>query len=602
MHLPASSELGDFAAASAYFGRMASQSSLFAESRWNTVESTMLKMHARCLKKLNRKDEYVRTLLDVLAKSAASRMAFRTSSTRADSVDVAQLAQDWLNDDKVNTTGIFHELVNYSQQLPYDVTVKMPQYFGDVSVEPYIRHYDDKDGFQLRLQFRHLHEDEIEIRAAKVRLVSTAQTPGKELWLENSDATQLTQGLNRMWLGCNVSMDHLFRTSVLTEHQVNTIGPYTVDKIILVAERIVFVQESFTKTEATTPLGITTSVSAHSLQAAKKARILCFPRPEALQARVYLSHYIHIDKPRHIEISCSSGWNEINRAEIRLKSASAGLRLRTASVAVTTGDITIEGTTTPGTIVIGSMSANTTATLKIPYDMETILQDLAIKTELDYTTQRGRFQFVSLSSIPVELPLDVNVHDHFKNNSLFSKFNIKTASQVPLELLDVELEGSEHFEVSAPRRPKEILHVFPKQPVAVTYKISKGVTGVSEKRQSQSQSSGNLALSVEYRCLDEDVLDRVRKLFVDAATDSPVHRIARLLTDTFIGQIKQDVLPKQYESIALLEKLDLGAFNEVSWVDCLDSLPPTVRDDAKAWLQKWYGVRVFNTDFPVIKH
>lgn len=565
-------EMGDFAAASAYFGRMASQSSLFAESRWNTVETTMLKMHARCLKKLNRKDEYVRTLLDLLAKSAASRMAFRPSSKRVESTDASKFPHDWLNDDKVDTTGAFQELVNYSQQLPYDVTVKMPKYFSDISVEPHVRHYEDKDGFQLRLQFRHLLEDEIEIRAAKVRLINTAQAPGKELWLENTEATQLKKGLNRMWLGCNI----------------NTIGPYMVDKIILEAKRIVFVQEPLTKTEATTPLGITTSISAHSLKAAKKARILCFPRAEAFNARIYLSHFIHIDKPRHVEIEISSGWNEITRAEIRLKSASAGLRLRTANATVEAGDITVEDNKAPGTIVIGNMAANTMATLKIPYDMESILQDLAIKLELDYTTQKGQFQFVALSIIPVELPLDVNVHDHFKGNSLFSKFNIKTANHIPLELLNVELEGSDEFRVHAPRRSKELLHVFPKQPVAVTYKITKKSIESSEKQESRNPPSGSLALSVEYRCLDEVVLDRVRKLFADAAAKSPVHRMARLLTHTFADRVQHHILPHQYERIALLEKLDLGAFEHMGWGDCLDSLPPVIRDDTKAWLQKWH--------------
>ena len=74
--LTLNSELGDFAAAAMYFGRMAS---LFAETRWNTVETTMLKMYAQCLKKLNRKDEYLRTLLDLLAKSAASKKSVQTA-------------------------------------------------------------------------------------------------------------------------------------------------------------------------------------------------------------------------------------------------------------------------------------------------------------------------------------------------------------------------------------------------------------------------------------------------------------------------------------------------------------------------------------------
>lgn len=164
----------------------------------------MLKMHAQCLKKLNRKDEYVRTLLDLLAKSAASRMSFQTTSRRADANDISDMPRDWLNDEKVDTSGIFNELIEYSQQLPYDVTVPMPKYFGDISIEPYVCHYDDRDGFQLRLQFRHILEDEIEIKAAKVRLVSAESSQGKEIWLESTDSTQLKKGLVRLWLGCNV--------------------------------------------------------------------------------------------------------------------------------------------------------------------------------------------------------------------------------------------------------------------------------------------------------------------------------------------------------------------------------------------------------------
>lgn len=174
----------------------------------------MLKMHAQCLKKLNRKDEYVRTLLDLLAKSAASRMSFTTTSRRADANDISDMPRDWLNDDKVDTSGIFNALVDFSQQLPYDVTVQMPKYFGDISVEPYVRHYDGKDGFQLRLQFRHILEDEIIIKVAKVRLVSADSTQAKDVWLESSEPTKLKKGMTRMWLGCTVSSS----SDLLTSH------------------------------------------------------------------------------------------------------------------------------------------------------------------------------------------------------------------------------------------------------------------------------------------------------------------------------------------------------------------------------------------------
>jgi hypothetical protein len=209
------SELGDFAAASMYFGRMAAT---FAESRWNTVETTMLLLHAQCLKKLNRKDEYVRTLLDLLAKAAASKMSFSTAHRPADTDNTSVTPLNWLNDDKVHTAGIgiLNELIEFSQQLPYDVTAQMNKYFGDISVEPYVRHYDEKDGFQLRLHFRHIFEDDVTIKAVKVRLVCADPSQGKEIWLETSKPTNLKKGLARLSLDCNVSQSFLSLSQQLT--------------------------------------------------------------------------------------------------------------------------------------------------------------------------------------------------------------------------------------------------------------------------------------------------------------------------------------------------------------------------------------------------
>lgn len=311
---------------------------------------------------------------------------------------------------------------------------------------------------------------------------------------------------------------------------------------------------------------------------------------EAFQARLYLSHFIHIDKPRHIEIECSSGWNEIQRVEIRLKSASAGLRLRTANATSTSDDTQITEKPSPGVIRIGAIAANTTATFRVPYETETMLPDLTVRMEIDYFTEKGQFQYHSSFTIPVELPLDVNVHDHFKNASLFSKFNIKTASQVPLEILDVSLEGSDEYDVSAPRKPKGAFTVFPKQPVAVTYKVTKKTTESGGRRHSQAPNNGNLSLSVEYRCLDEDVLDRVSALFANAVENSPVHRLARLLTHSFADRLKHKVLPIQFERAALLEKIDLGPFDDMGWGECIDSLPEMVRGDTCKWLEKWHQV------------
>lgn len=161
----------------------------------------MLMMHARCLRKLNRKDEYVRTLLDLLAKSAASKMSL---AARTDAKDISDIPRDWFNDDKVSTFGIFNELLEFSLQLPYDVTVPMSKYFGDILVEPYLHHDNERDGFQLRLQLRHILEDEIILKVSRLRLVPVEPNQGKDIWLESVGMTKLKRGSNHVWLACNV--------------------------------------------------------------------------------------------------------------------------------------------------------------------------------------------------------------------------------------------------------------------------------------------------------------------------------------------------------------------------------------------------------------
>jgi hypothetical protein len=179
--------------------------STFAERRWNIVESTMLRMHAECLKKLNRKDEYVDTLLTLLAKSAANKKSFQTPSKKG-IPSVSGPSINWLDDDQVDTAGVLSELVAFSPQLPKDKMVAMNHFFSDISVEPYVRHYDEKDGFQLRLQFRHLVDDEITLDQARIRLVSVTSSQAKDIWLENAEPVTLKKGICRIWLGSNVSL------------------------------------------------------------------------------------------------------------------------------------------------------------------------------------------------------------------------------------------------------------------------------------------------------------------------------------------------------------------------------------------------------------
>ncbi|EOD42867.1 putative tmem1 family protein [Neofusicoccum parvum UCRNP2] len=356
-------ESGDFSAAATYFSRMAP---LYAQNRWNLVEVTMLKMYAQCLKKLNRKDEYVRVLLDLLAKSASNRKPSLSLKMRR-----ASIHTPWLNDDHLDTTGILQELVKFSDELPYDVPAPMSRYFSDVLVDPYIQHYEDKDGFQMRLSFRHLLEDDIEIDKAKIRLVSIEPGENRDVWLETSEKLEVKQGQTTAWLHSHVV----------------TLGYYAVDKIVLEAKKIHFTHETTKKEETLQPLGITIpGVSASSSRSVpKRYRVLSYPRADAFDAKLTVARAIHIDKIKSLELDCHTFAN------------------------------------------------NTATKISIPYELEVNLSELHIKLDIVYHTEQGEHEFRANCTINIELPLDVNVHDQFMERMLLSTFKVTTSNHVPLD-------------------------------------------------------------------------------------------------------------------------------------------------------------------------
>lgn len=129
----------------------------------------------------------------------------------------------------------------------------------------------------------------------------------------------------------------------------------------------------------------------------------------------------------------------------------------------------------------------------------------------------------------------------------------------------------------------------------MTYKITKKPVQKGKQRQSQAANTSKLALSVEYRCTDEDVLDRLRRMFAFAVENSTIKWLSRLLIDVFAERVQHHILPFQFEKIVLLERVDLGRFDDMGWSDCLESLPPAARDGVRDWLLDWHQVSCVHT-------
>ncbi|KAI9674321.1 MAG: hypothetical protein M1829_003722 [Trizodia sp. TS-e1964] len=571
------SQLGDIATAASYYSRMVP---FYAESNWSSIETSMLRMYARCVKKLERKDEYIHTLLKLLEKAAASKAG------RLINENLASLrSYGWFGGDNQDIQDCVSDLLATSAEMPHETTVPMANYFGDLEVEPYPRHFPNKDGFQLLLKVLHLLPSDLKIQNIKVRIVSTFPGHSREIWLENEEVQTLKPGVMRIWVGTNASIP----------------GVFMVDKILFETHNLVFVQENDAKTGATTPINLSEPLSTSINTPRKFQNITYYLGPNSLDARLSLPHFIHLQKAKSIEILITSGWNNISKGDMRIRSASAGLRIRIAEAQLLDGDIRNMDQSRPGIISFRKFPQRSSMRFRIPYELEEDLGEISvglnfqivneysngikIKLEVAYTTEKGAFLYASNPSISVALPLSVNVQDIFKKIALISRFTISTATVVPLWVISSSLEASESFEVQCGMNitsPMKL--VVPKQPASLIYKIFRR----DDTESGQKTPQKPLALSIEYRCLDEDVTDAVENEFFSAVKGTPAEEYSRLLLPTILSRVRNRVSAYDLESVGILGEIELGSFKEMKWDEALNALDGNAREKVAKWLMEWH--------------
>lgn len=405
----------------------------YADQGWGLIETTLLGMYAKCLKEMDRREEYIKVLLKLLAKSStAERERLRRRGIGAPSygpIEKQGLANDYTLEEEAAVTGYVNSIVDLSKDAAKEISVPMSHFWADIVVDPYPQHMNDRDGFEVLVKMRYLLREEMEVQKIKVRVVNTIGQV-KEVWMETQEPTIMRKGIVRALARTNITIP----------------GSYLVERIVLTANKLIFLHEFMAKSTSTTPAGLISNSGA-AVSAAKKLRLSFFPAPRNVIVRLEVPRQIHLEHTKATEIVLDAGGNNILNGELRVRSATAGLRLMTAELELLEGQGIVEVNEKPGVIKLRDMGMGQTVRLRVPYTSENELTELSVKVEVDYTTDKGDFFFADKLSVAVVLPLAVNVQDVFKPESLFSKFQVSTAiPEMPLRILKATLEGSMSFE------------------------------------------------------------------------------------------------------------------------------------------------------------
>jgi hypothetical protein len=313
-------------------------------------------------------------------------------------------------------------------------------------------------------------------------------------------------------------------------------------------------------------------------------RILCYPRSDTLEIKTATSRTIHIDKPRCVEISCINGNNGYESLELKIRSASSGLRLHIAEATLMEGDVVFNAK--PGSVTIQRLNVHQTLKFKLPYDLEDNHKDISLR--IDALSPTPKLEYTSIQKVTVELPLDVNVHDLFKPSHILSRFHVRS-SDMPLEIQHISLRDTDAFAVESPPAIRLPVMVFAKQPATFMYKLHqrKNENGQRPPRESADQERP-LTLTVDYQSVDEIARNAVLTKMTSDLRKSDLKFLIRLLAKFAAERLEMLFAVRDYGEFAMTGEVVIPKFVAFGWTTITSQLERRLGESLNAWLGDWH--------------
>ena len=187
--------LEDYELATSYFRQLAP---LYAKDAWSDLELLTLELYAQCLLHIERKEDYVRMRLKILAKTSR-RNAATGQQARINSVKPVNTRQP-----PQKASRSLSSIFSTSKRLKEQILLPMETYYDRIDLGIYVRHSSIDDSFQLPLSLGSLLPESFLAESVRVQILSVEEDQRSELWL-HADNQKIEPGTSRIWLVSNVS-------------------------------------------------------------------------------------------------------------------------------------------------------------------------------------------------------------------------------------------------------------------------------------------------------------------------------------------------------------------------------------------------------------
>lgn len=176
--------MGDYSVAASYFHQLAPY---YAKDDWRCLEMSMLNMYAECLENMSRVEDYIQVGLKIVAK-----LVHENEAPFSIQPNIGPKPSS------------LNFLISASKSLEEPISVSMNKYFRNITVDPYLHHCKDHDGFQLQLRLRNCTLEAVEAQQIQVQIVSIEEEHRSELWLTAEGFHILESGVADILLGTKV--------------------------------------------------------------------------------------------------------------------------------------------------------------------------------------------------------------------------------------------------------------------------------------------------------------------------------------------------------------------------------------------------------------
>lgn len=293
----------------------------------------------------------------------------------------------------------------------------------------------------------------------------------------------------------------------------------------------------------------------------RRPEVTLYQRRGALEMRLKASKLTFLDKNNWLELEIKTGWNQLQRCEVRVRPATGGLRLLTTEAEVMESRLELAKRPESGAFFFGAMDEGTSVRLRFPYTVEQDVVEVSAKLEATYVDGSGESYYLAKwVTAPVSLALGVNVQDVFRHEALLSRFNVSTARPSPLRLYKSELLDSELFESSSGVPPSAPVTIFRKQPASLLYRVTRKLGKKSSRRADRT-----MYLRLHYSVLQDEVEEALRASVVKELARTRLEAYSELVAETVLGEAKKGLQEQDLDRAALLGKVSTAFLEGTPW-------------------------------------